>query len=131
MDSEVYLLVLAAREPIELLGVEGCVIVVGAMRCQKKTAALTVRKKADYLLNVKCNQPSLKKDVKEYVQDEGLRKTMGSHIECEKNIGRTKRCSALTTSDIDWLARKAERKGLVCIGAINARVTYIGKTTYE
>jgi len=38
-------------------------IVADAMHCQKETAELIVEKKADYLLNAKDNQPTLKKDI--------------------------------------------------------------------
>jgi len=53
----------AVCELISFLEVEGCVIVADAMHCQKETAELIVEKKADYLLNTKNNQPTLKKDI--------------------------------------------------------------------
>ena len=67
----------AVRELIGLLDVTGCIIVADAMHCQKETAALIAEKNADYLLNAKDNQPALKENIEEYVQDDTLRKKHG------------------------------------------------------
>jgi len=121
----------AVRELIGMLEVAGCVIVADAMHCQKETAALVVGKQADYLLNVKDNQPALKNDIEEYVQDGGLRKTMDTFTTCEKNGGRIEIRSGFVTHDIDWLYGKDEWKNLACIGAIHRQFTYKDKTTDE
>ena len=71
-----------------MLEVVGCIIVADAMHCQKETAALIAEKQADYLLNVKGNQRALRNDIKEYVQDGDLRKSMDTFTTCEKNGGR-------------------------------------------
>ena len=68
----------AVRELIDLLKIEGCVVVADALNCQKETARAIIDAKADYLLNVKDNQPTLKNDIEEYVQDDVLRKEMNS-----------------------------------------------------
>jgi predicted transposase YbfD/YdcC len=74
----------AVRELLRLLDVEGCIIVVDALHCQKEIAALIVKKQADYLLSVKDNHSGLKNDLEEYVQDVGLRKSMDKFRICEK-----------------------------------------------
>ena len=121
----------AVRDLIGMLDVEGCIITADAMHCQKETAALIVEKKADYLLNAKSNQPMLKKDIEDYVQDEKLRKSMDKFVTTEKNGGRIEVRRGFVTHDIDWLADKGEWKSLSCIGAINRQFTYKGKTTDE
>jgi predicted transposase YbfD/YdcC len=121
----------AMRDLLELLDVEGCMIVADALHCQKETAKAIIKKKADYLLNVKDNQETLKKDIEDYVQDESLRETMDSHSTIEKNRGRVERRSAYTTFDVGWLFGKEEWANLVCIGAINRQVTSKSGTTDE
>ena len=59
-----------------MLDVSGCMIVAGAMHCQRETAVAIVDKGADYLLCAKDNQASLKCDIKDYVQDKDLQKSM-------------------------------------------------------
>ncbi len=51
----------AVQELLGLLDIEGCLVVADALNCQKDTANVIVTGKADYLLNVKDNQPTLKK----------------------------------------------------------------------
>jgi predicted transposase YbfD/YdcC len=121
----------AVRELIGMLEVEGCIIVADALHCQKETAALIGEKKADYLLSVKDNQPALKKDIEEYVQEDNLRKSMNTFTACEKNGGRVERRTGFVTHDIEWLYGKGEWKNLSCIGAIHRQFTYKGQTTDE
>jgi len=121
----------AVRELIGLLDVTGCIIVADAMHCQKETAALIAEKNADYLLNAKDNQPALKENIEEYVQDDTLRKNMDTFRTREKNGGRIEVRIGFVTHDIDWFYGKDEWKNLSCIGAINRQFTYKGKTTDE
>jgi predicted transposase YbfD/YdcC len=121
----------AVRELIGLLELEGCIIVADAMHCQKETAALIAEKQADYLLNVKDNQPALKEGLEGHVQDKDLRKTVNMFETCEKNGGRLEKRTGFVTDDIDWLPDKESWKNLSCIGAINRRFTYKGKTSDE
>ena len=121
----------ALRQLLETLAVEGCMIVADALHCQRETAALVVKKKADYLLSVKDNQNRLKKDIEEYVQDDKLRKNMDSAQSSEKNGGRIETRSAFVTGDIGWLSGRGEWKNLACIGAIHSRSEYKGKASSQ
>ena len=121
----------AVRELIRMLEVEGCIITADAMHCQKETAALIDEKKAGYLLNVKNNQPALKNDLEEFVQDAGLRKSMDTFTTREKNGGRIEVRTGFVTHDIDWLCGKDDWKNLSSIGAIHRQFTYKGETTDE
>jgi len=121
----------AMRGLLDLLSVEGCVIVADAMHCQKETVKAIVEKKADYVLSVKDNQPTLKQDIADYIQDPALRKTMDSHKTVEKNRGRIESRAGFTTTDIDWLFGKSDWSKLACIGAINTQVTTAKGTTDE
>jgi predicted transposase YbfD/YdcC len=66
----------AVQRLIKMLKLKGCVVVADALNCQKETAKAILGQGADYLLSVKDNQPNLKKDIEDYVQDEDLRKSM-------------------------------------------------------
>jgi predicted transposase YbfD/YdcC len=121
----------AVRELICLLELEGCIITADAMHCQKETASLIVEKQADYLLNVKDNQSTLKTDIEEYVQDADLRKTMDIFQTLEKNGGRIENRIGFVSHDIGWLYGKDQWQNISCIGAINRQFSYKGKTTDE
>jgi predicted transposase YbfD/YdcC len=53
----------AIPELLEMLCVEGALVTIDAMGCQKDMAAAIRAKKGDYLLTVKDNQPTLKADI--------------------------------------------------------------------
>jgi predicted transposase YbfD/YdcC len=113
----------AVRELIGILDISGCMIVADAMHCQKETAKAILGGKADYLLSAKDNRQTLKEEIEDYVQDEGLRKTMDSFSSIKKQGGRIERRVAYSTGDTEWLFGKEEWPGLVCVGAVNTQFT--------
>jgi len=118
----------AMRELIELLDVEGCIIVADALHCQKETASTIVNNKADYLLSVKNNQPTLKEDIEAYIHNEDLQKGMDTAKTLEHNSGRIERRCAFVSHEIDWLSGWAN---LSCIGAVHTQFDYKGKVTNQ
>ncbi len=121
----------AVQELLNLLNIEGCLVVADALNCQKKTAKTVIDGKADYLLSVKDNQPTLKKDIEDYVQDKALRKTMDTCKTVEKNRERIERRTAYATDDIEWLSGKREWQNLVCVGAVHTQFTTAKGTSEE
>ena len=119
----------ALRELLELLEIEGCLIVADALHCQKETAQAIVAKKGDYLLCAKENQATLKEEIADYVQDETLRASMDCHQTHEKNSGRIERRRAYATLDVAWLGDLKSWPRLACIGAVHSRVTTKKGTT--
>jgi predicted transposase YbfD/YdcC len=53
---------------IELLEIEGSIITIDAMGCQKDIAAIIIKKKANYLLALKANQPLIYEQVKSWFE---------------------------------------------------------------
>ena len=121
----------AVRDLIKLLHLEGCMVVADALNCQKDTAKAIIDAKADYLLCVKDNHPSLRQDIEDYVQDSDLRKTMDVCETLEKNRGRIERRTAYSTHDIGWLYRREEWANLACIGAVHRQFTTSKGTSDE
>ena len=113
----------AVRNLIDLLKIEGCIVVADALHCQKDTAKAVITGGADYLLSVKDNQETLKKEIEDYVQDTDLRKKMDTSETLEKSRDRIERRTAFALSDIDWLHEKEEWAKLSCIGAIRTQFT--------
>ena len=109
----------AVQELLNELNIKGCMIVADALNCQKETAEIVVKGNADYLLCVKDNQPNLKKNIEDYIQDERLRKKMDTISKTEKNRERKEKRTAYITNDIKWLENRKDWAGLICIGAIH------------
>ena len=121
----------AVQELLKKLDIEGCMVVADALNCQKETAEVIIKGKGDYLLYAKGNQPSLEREIADYVQDETLRKGMDSAVQKEKNRNRIETRTAYTVSDISWLFGKEKWKNLACIGAIKTEIERNGRKTEE
>ena len=121
----------AVQQLISELDIQGCLVVADALNCQRETAETIVQGKGDYLLNAKGNQATLESEIRDYVQDESLRKTMDSQRITEKSRDRIETRSAYTTSDIEWLFGKEKWNNLRCIGAIKTEFERKGVKTEE
>lgn len=107
------------RALLDLLDINGCMIVADALNCQKETVKKIIESGADYLLPVKGNQSTLEAEITDYIADDGLRKNMDCVTKTEKNRDRIEKRTAYTTCEIDWLYGREEWDGLICVGAIN------------
>jgi predicted transposase YbfD/YdcC len=80
----------AVQELIAMLDLEGAVATADAMHCQKETAKSLIDKKADYLLMVKGNQPTLQTELHEAIIHafDNENAAMRRHHKSEMNRGR-------------------------------------------
>lgn len=97
----------AVQKLLAELDIAGCLVVADALNCQKETAKAAISGKADYLLSVKANQPSLMQDIADYVQDADVRAQMDQQTTTEKNRSRIEKRTAFVTEDSSWLPEKA------------------------
>ncbi len=112
----------AVQALLKELDLSGCMITADALHCQKETAKTIVEQKADYLLNVKDNQPTLKADITDFIQDKALQSTMECKSVSEINRDRVEKRTAYVTSDVSWLENRSDWAGLRSIGAIHTQV---------
>lgn len=85
----------AVQELLNELNIKGCMIVADALNCQKETAKIVVKGNGDYLLCVKDNQASLKKDIEDYVQEESIRKEMDTVSKIEKKQRKKRKTNSI------------------------------------
>ena len=110
----------AIPELLNSIDVEGDTVTIDAMGCQSEIAAKIRKKKADYILAVKENQPSLYRDIADYFESiEHDRPTVlpddvwqGG---LEKDHGRIEKREVRTVTDLSWLAGKKKWKDLQTI----------------
>jgi predicted transposase YbfD/YdcC len=101
----------AIPELIKMISLEGAIVTTDAMGCQKKIMQAIIEEKADYVIQVKDNQPTLHEDIALFFQDrangpfETLETVDGEH-------GRVETRRYYTTDDIDWLQGKHEWAGI-------------------
>lgn len=107
---------------LKLLDVEGAVVSLDAMHCQKDTAAAIREANADYLLAVKDNQPSLHEDVKLFFDDaieQHDKQLLHAVAEPDNAHGRLDERTVWASGEIDWLRRRhphwPDLRGIVCV----------------
>lgn len=120
---------------LDVLAVEGCIVTIDAMGCQRDIAAKIVERGADYVLGLKGNQPTLHANVEAYF-NEALKadfaKTKHDYFEePAAGHGRKELRRVWCTNDLSWFdGREAWRK-LTSIGMVESTRTSDGRTTVE
>jgi predicted transposase YbfD/YdcC len=100
---------------IELLDLEGCIVTIDAIGCQKKIAASLVNKKSDYILRLKDNHPNVHDEVKEAFVEAAQHdsETVVFHHEMvDGGHGRVEIRRVQCTSTIGWFEDKEQWKNL-------------------
>lgn len=104
----------AIPELLDLLVVEGCVVTIDAMGTQKDIAKKIREKKAEHVLAVKENQPTLYKDIQDYFET-ALEDNTGDfevkkQVQMEKGHGRIEKRIYYYSNDIQWMPQKRSGK---------------------
>ncbi len=113
----------AIPELLDMLFLKGAVVTIDAMGCQRKIVEKIVKdKKADYVLGVKGNQPTLLDDIKLYFEEEAKSNfkdpAISSVTTLEKGHGRIEKREYYLSTDIDWMATKDDWTKLQGIGMV-------------
>jgi len=106
----------AMPEVLKLLDIKGAVVTVDAMGTQTEIAAQIVKAGGDYVMAVKKNHPTLCNSIQLALDEMILEKFAGVehvyHETTESGHGRIDTRKVWATSQIDWLQRRDEWKGL-------------------
>jgi len=125
----------AIPELLRILDVNGCIVTIDAMGCQKKIAEQIIDQGGDYVLGLKGNQGNLLSAVEQVftkVEKTGLEGSPFDYYETEeKGHGRSEIRRYLTTDAIDDLEPKNDWKGLNIIGLVESEREVKGKVSIE
>ncbi len=125
----------AIPELLELLEIEGTIITIDAMGCQRDIAQLIISKKADYIFSLKGNQGTLREDVelffKEQLSVNYIDTTVSCHKRIEKSHGRIEVRKITVCTDISWLQKRHNWPGLTSIIMVEYECEVDGKTRHE
>lgn len=125
----------AIPELLDMLFLKGCIITIDAMGCQKDIAEKIIEKKADYVLALKGNQPTLYENVIEWFNDAENNNFKDFEVDSCKTIdkghGRIERRKYYITGDINWIHCKEEWSNLKSIGMAIRESIENDKTTVE
>lgn len=78
----------AAQQLIDMMKLKGAVVTADAMHCQRETVEKIIAKKADYVLMVKENQPTLYREVDDFITESMESDRSRRTSQQERNRGR-------------------------------------------
>jgi predicted transposase YbfD/YdcC len=113
---------------LALLDLQGAVVTIDAMGCQKAIATQIVEAGADYVLALKDNHPQLSEDVGLWLDREVARGTLRVHETVDKGHGRIEIRRYVLSDQIAWLLQKPEWTGLAAVGRVES-IRIIGEQT--
>ena len=112
---------------LDLLDVSGSIVTIDAIGTQREIAEKIVAKKADYVLSVKQNQPTMYDDIDTFVRSEGENDfAEHKHEYCrtvEKGHGRIEKREYYLFNDIEWLDWRDNWKGIKGFGFVRRTVS--------
>jgi predicted transposase YbfD/YdcC len=120
---------------LELLDVSGCLVTIDAMGCQAEIAGKIIEGKADYVLAVKANQPTLHEGIVEFfldhMEDNFARVKVSRHETKEHGHGRDEHRTYYVCDVPDDLPDRGRWKGLKRIGVAIGDTVRGGKACDE
>ncbi|AKI03380.1 transposase (plasmid) [Hoeflea sp. IMCC20628] len=104
---------------LDMLAIEGAIVTIDAMGCQRAIADKILDRKADYVLALKGNQGSLRDDVAIFAaeqKDNDFKDTTISRDETvDGDHGRIETRTTTVIHDIDWLQERHDWPGLKAV----------------
>jgi len=114
---------------LDILYLEGCIVTLDAMGCQKAIAQKIRDRKADYVLALKGNQGSLHEDVKLWFEDVGCSNS-DYYQSVDGGKGRIETREYWICDQIEWLTKRhPDWAGLRSIGQVTSQREINGKTS--
>jgi predicted transposase YbfD/YdcC len=101
---------------LDMMAIEGAVVTLDAMGCQRHIAGKIIDKKADYILALKGNQGTLREDVEIFANEQKTRgfkdTTISTHETVDADHGRIETRNYTAMHDIGWLQERHKWPGL-------------------
>ena len=99
--------IIAIPKLLDMLAIEGAIVTIDAMGCQREIAQKIVDKKADYVLALKGNQGSLREDVEVFVAEQKAKDfkdtAISQHETIDGDHGRIETRTTTVIHDVAWL----------------------------
>jgi predicted transposase YbfD/YdcC len=124
--------IVAIPKLLDMLAIEGAIVTIDAMGCQRDIAQKVLDKKADYVLALKGNQGSLREDVELFVAEQKAaafkRTTISRDETVDGDHGRIETRTTTVIHDVAWLQERHDWPGLNAVVMVES-VREIGDKT--
>ena len=120
---------------LDMMAIEGAVVTIDAMGCQRDIAKKIIDKNADYILALKGNQGTLREDVEVFANEQKALNfkdaTISAHQTVDGDHGRIETRNYTVIHDVGWLQERHEWPGLKGLVMVESQREIDGKTTRE
>jgi predicted transposase YbfD/YdcC len=127
--------IIAIPKLLAMLAIEGAIVTIDAMGCQRDIARAILDKKADYVLALKGNQGSLCEDVEMFVDEQKARSFADTQATRDTTIdgdhGRIETRTTTVIHDVGWLRDRHDWPGLKAVVVVDSSREINGKTEHE
>src|SRR5215213_1658572 len=127
--------IIAIPRLLDMLAIEGAVVTIDAMGCQRDIARKLRDKKADYVLALKGNQTSLSEDVDLFITEQKAKGFVDTSISKDTTIdgdhGRIETRTTTVIHDVEWLRQRHDWPGLKAVVMVESTRETSGKLERE
>ena len=120
---------------LDMLSIEGAIVTIDAMGCQRNIAQKVIDKKADYVLALKGNQGTLRDDVELFATDQKTSGYADTMISVDQTVdgdhGRIETRRVTVVHDIAWLRERHQWPGLKGVVIVESQREIGPKTERE
>src|SRR6201993_2944381 len=120
---------------LDMMAIEGAVVTIDAMGCQRTIAKKIIDKKADYIIALKGNQGTLHDDVKVFAAEQNANgfkdTTISRHETVDGDHGRIETRTYTAIHDVEWLQERHNWPGLAGVVMVESQREIEGKVTQE
>ena len=120
---------------LDMMAIEGAVVTIDAMGCQRTIAKKIIDKKADFILALKGNQGALHEDVKVFVAEQKAKDfkdtTVSRHETVDGDHGRIETRRYTVIHDVGWLQERHDWPGLQGVVMVESNREIGGKIDQE
>jgi predicted transposase YbfD/YdcC len=117
--------IIAIPKLLEMMAIEGAIVTIDAIGCQRDIARTIIDKKADYVLALKGNQGRLRDDVDIFIAEQNASDfqdtTISRHQTVDGDHGRIETRTTTVIDDIAWLQERHNWPGLNGIVMVESR----------
>jgi len=125
----------AIPELLKLLDIQGSLVTIDAMGCQKQIAAQIIEQRGDYLLQLKSNHPTMHEEVSMFLDDaisrgfDGVRYAYAESTDADHGRVEKRRC--WSTWDVEWFNDCAAWRGLRSFVCVESKREMNGEVSTE
>jgi predicted transposase YbfD/YdcC len=127
--------IVAIPKLLDMMAIEGAIVSIDAIGCQRDIASKILAKKADYVLALKGNQGTLREDVEVFAAEQktnGFKQAKVSrHTTVDADHGRIETRTYTVIQDIKWLQQRHDWPGLQAVIMVESRREIADKVEQE